>query len=224
MTVFSSPWRHPDRRESNRNELIFAIDLFAAGVVVQLLLDRWIAALSNEFRDLPLFFLLTFVPDRVQSSLLFIAGMTLLIAYRARSGDLRRADRGMFVLGCGAVSGGLADVLKIVFGRLRPEALLNDGAYGFHILGGGEGFDSFPSSHSAIAAGIAGSLSTIWPTHRRMIFSVAAAVSASRVVIGNHYLSDALFGFAVGLVVVVAIQMLLVRCGIEYQHRNSSEQ
>jgi hypothetical protein len=51
-------------------------------------------------------------------------------------GDRLRADRGMFVLGCGVVSGFAADKLNLVFGPLPPDALLTDGAYGFHFFSG----------------------------------------------------------------------------------------
>ena len=61
-----------------------------------------------------------------------------------------------------------SDNRRLMFGRLPPDALLTDGAYGFHFFSGGSGFDSFPSSHAAMAAGIAGAVLVIWPEHARL--------------------------------------------------------
>jgi membrane-associated phospholipid phosphatase len=157
-------------------------------------------------------------------SLLFTAGMMLLLVYRVSSGDRLRTDRGMFILGCGAVAGFVAAKLKIIFGRPPPDAFLNEGAYGFHFFNGEIGFDSFPSSHAAIAAGIAGALSAIWPAHHRMFLGLAIIVAASRFIIGAHYLSDVLLGCAVGLAIVVLIQTLFSQCGIYLGSQGSTEQ
>jgi membrane-associated phospholipid phosphatase len=178
----------------------------------------------REFQSSPAVHALSLVPDRVQLSLLFTAGMMLLIAYRVTSGDRLRTDRGMFILGCGVVAGFVAAKLKIIFGRPPPEALLNEGADGFHFFNGGIGFDSFPSSHAAIAAGIAGALSAIWPAHRRIFLGLAVIVAASRFIIGAHYLSDVLLGCAVGLAIVVLIQTLFFQCGIYLGSQGSTEQ
>src|SRR6266566_5090 len=197
-----------------RRELIVALDFMAACMIAQLFLDHWLAALVREFQSSPVVRALGLIPDRVQLSLLFTAGMILLLAYRVTSGDRLRTDRGMFILGCGVVAGFAAAKLKIIFGGPPPEALPNEGASGFHFFNGGIGFDSFPSSHAAIAAGIAGALSAIWPAHRHMFLGLAVMVAASRFIIGAHYLSDVLLGCAVGLAIVVLIQTLFSQCGI----------
>ncbi|SRR6266498_4744411 len=221
-------WRFKQWSSANRNncrrQLILALDFIAACMIAQLFLDHWLAAFVREFQSSPVVRALNLVPDRVQLSLLFTAGMMLLIAYRVTCGDRLRTDRGMFVLGCGVVAGFVAAKLKIIFGRPPPEELLNEGADGFHFFNGGTGFDSFPSSHAAIAAGIAGALSAIWPAHRRMFLGLAVMVAASRFIIGAHYLSDVLLGCAVGLAIVVLIQTLFYQCGIYLGSQGSTEQ
>jgi membrane-associated phospholipid phosphatase len=213
-----APWRFTQWLTANRmhcrRELIIAFDLIAACVIALLFLDRWLAALLSEFRQSPAILLLNFVPDRVQLSILFTFGMLFLIAYRAITGDRFLADRGMFVLGCGAAAGFAAHVLKIVFGRVPPEALLVDASYEFHFFDGGSGFDSFPSSHAAMAAGVAAAASALWPEYRVIFIVLAALVAASRFLIGAHYLSDALVGFAVGLGTVVLVRMIFHLYGI----------
>jgi membrane-associated phospholipid phosphatase len=133
----------------------------------------------------------------------------------------------MFVLGCGVVSGFAADKLKLVFGRLPPDALLTDGAYGFHFFSGGSGFDSFPSSHAAMAAGIAGAVLAIWPAHARLFIVTAAVTAASRFITGAHYVSDVLLGGAVGFGTVALMQIVFYQCGIDigvqFRRRTGSE-
>jgi membrane-associated phospholipid phosphatase len=214
----------PANQNNCRRQLILALDFIAACMIAQVFLDHRLAALVREFQSSPVVRALSLIPDRVQLSLLFTAGMMLLLAYRVTTGDRLRTDRGMFILGCGVVAGFIAARLKIIFGRPPPEALLNEGAFGFHFFNGGIGFDSFPSSHAAIAAGIAGALSAIWPAHRRLFLGLAAIVAASRFVIGAHYLSDVLLGCAVGLGIVVLMQMLFSQCGIYLGSQGSSDQ
>ena len=209
--------------EPRRRELIIALDLLMACVIV-VFLDNWIATSLSALRQSSIAFLCTFIPNRVQLSLFFTVAMTGLIVYRKASCNPLRADQGMFVLGCGVVSGFAADILKIVFGRPRPDDSLFDITVRFNFFGGGNGFDSFPSSHAAIAAGVAGALSVIWPAHRTIYFTIAAAVAASRFVTGNHYLSDALLGFAVGLGIVVAVQMLFAQYGIPLRSKDAPGQ
>jgi membrane-associated phospholipid phosphatase len=222
------PWRFKQWFPANgmhcRRELTIALDFIAACMIAQLFLDHWLAALVREFQSSPVVRALSLMPDRVQLSLLFTAGMILLLAYRVSSGDRLRTDRGMFILGCGAVAGFVAAKLKIIFGRPPPEVLLNEGVDGFHFFGGGIGFDSSPSSHAAIAAGIAGALSAIWPAHRHTFLGLAVIVAASRFIIGAHYLSDVLLGCAVGLAIVVLMQTLFSQCGIYLGSRGPTEQ
>jgi membrane-associated phospholipid phosphatase len=222
-----TPWRFkqglPAITMHCRRELIAALDLIAACIIAQLFLDHWLAEVISQFHQSSIVQVLNLLPDRVQLSLLFTFGMMLLLGYRVMSGDRFRTDRGMFILGCGVVAGFAAAKLKIIFGRPPPGALLSDGVYGFHFFNGGIGFDSFPSSHAAMAAGIASAVSIIWPTHRRVFIGLAVIVSASRFIIGAHYLSDALLGFAVGLGTVVLLQFLFSRCGIQLESKASAE-
>lgn len=82
----------------------------------------------------------------------------------------------------------------------------------------GEEFKSFPSGHSANASALM--LLTLLPmlrpslTHRKNVlffvgFTWTCAVAASRIVMGAHYLSDTVVGFAVGLAVLTTVCRLL---------------
>jgi membrane-associated phospholipid phosphatase len=198
--------------------LILALDLAVASTVA-LILEFWISASLSPLRDSALSHLFVFVPNRVQLGLFFAVTMISLIAYRRMSRNNLAADQGMFILGCGAISGFWADILKIVFGRPRPDNASLDEIPQFHLFAGGDGFDSFPSSHAAIAAGLAGALSVIWPVHRLKFLGIAGVVAASRCITAPHYPSDALLGFAVGLLTVFVAQSLFSRTGIRLHSR-----
>jgi membrane-associated phospholipid phosphatase len=219
MRLFRNRGWRPQNVSFSGGQLVIALDLVAACAIVQLLLDRWLAIFLSEFYGTTAILVLRLLPDRTQLSLLATFCMALLIAYRIASGDRFGPDRGMFVLGCGVVSGFVADKLKLLFGRSPPDALMTDGAYGFHFFEGGDGFDSFPSCHAAMAAAVAAAASALWPAHRRLFMGLAVGVAASRCLIGARYVSDALLGFAVGLAVVVLMQIAFHRCGIELESR-----
>jgi len=57
---------------------------------------------------------------------------------------------------------------------------------------------SFPSGHTITAFGVAVSLSLFYPSLAPGLLFCAASVSASRVLLGMHFLSDVLAGAAIG--------------------------
>ncbi|MFN7022307.1 MAG: phosphatase PAP2 family protein [Phycisphaerales bacterium] len=124
---------------------------------------------------------------------------------------VRRAVRvGTLIFLCPAAAGLAAEGLKLVFRRRRPE--FADGWYAFR-------FDDFwstsgfglPSSHAAPAVAFAVALAVVWPRHRARFGMLAGLCCVSRVLAGAHYLSDAVLGVVVGLVVGRAVVWLDMR-------------
>lgn len=108
----------------------------------------------------------------------------------------------------GTASCGLAaDVVKLMVGRIRPtdlnwgEPLTLAGTFTgwFPLLHGGWRHQSFPSAHTATAWGLAMLLVRLYPRGRWFFPSVAACVAFQRVETGSHFLSDAIFGTAIGI-------------------------
>jgi membrane-associated phospholipid phosphatase len=97
---------------------------------------------------------------------------------------------------------------------MRPSAFINDGVFGFNFFTPIADLDSFPSGHAAVAAGLASGLSILWPHNRAIFMNVAAAVASTRVITGDHFLSDAMSGFAVGLCACWFLQLLFRHFGI----------
>lgn len=106
----------------------------------------------------------------------------------------------------GAFGGGLVtDLIKLMVDRVRPRAL--DFAAVQSTLGtfaapggvGGSDLHSFPSGHSAVAAGLACTLAVLYPRGRWLFASVAAMACLQRVVASAHYPSDVAWGAAIGV-------------------------
>ncbi len=106
-------------------------------------------------------------------------------------------DRRRGALAVALVMAALALVLalKNLFAFPRPPAAVR--------LTAADGF-GFPSGHavgSTVAWGALAVLADVWTRRRRLLTAgaVVAAVSASRVVLGVHYVADVVVGVAVGL-------------------------
>ena len=64
---------------------------------------------------------------------------------------------------------------------------------------------SFPSGHMATAVGLAWGLSALYPRGRWLFATLAIFVGCQRLDEGSHYLSDLVFGAAVGSLVAAIL-------------------
>lgn len=110
------------------------------------------------------------------------------------------------LLAAGATLGGVAaELLKLVFRRLRPGEL---GAYAFRPFSerpfstGGLGL---PSSHALVAFGAAAVLARMFPRARWVWWALAWGCGLSRVAAGAHFLSDVVVAAVVGWLVGVLL-------------------
>lgn len=112
------------------------------------------------------------------------------------------------VLTCALAGGGLADLVKMLIVRLRPNDLA-DGFCGpvwdtfgswLPMLTSQSGSQSFPSAHMATAVGFSVGLIWLYPNGRVLFTALAALVGCQRIASGAHYPSDVLAGAAVGCV------------------------
>lgn len=109
------------------------------------------------------------------------------------------------VLGAAAVAAGLANILQVVvkrrFRRTRPcdSHRVGRSAYGVKPLGlFPSDCHSFPSGHALNAFAIGSVVALSFPPFAAPVLLAAAAVAASRVVLGLHFLSDVLAGCILG--------------------------
>lgn len=83
-------------------------------------------------------------------------------------------------------------VLKMVFGRARPDLLFSEQLYGFYGWHTQTAFWSFPSGHTTTVMGFIFGLCALFPRYWYAFLSVGLIVISSRVMLTHHYLSDVL--------------------------------
>jgi len=99
------------------------------------------------------------------------------------------------------------EILKPVFGRLRPYLQLSEG---IRTLTHTRGHFSFVSAHAANTFSCAVILAYFYPRFKPYYFGIAALVAFSRVYVGVHFLGDVFFGALYGYGIGWAILSLWV--------------
>ncbi len=102
-------------------------------------------------------------------------------------------------------------ILKIAFGRYRPEMLFTDDLYGFHFMSFSHNSQSTPSGHATMAFcgfySIARLTKKAWLTP--ILLLIAALICIAKLILADHYLSDVLFGGYLGVVSVLWMEVIL---------------
>jgi membrane-associated phospholipid phosphatase len=129
--------------------------------------------------------------------------------------NVRCSRKPLFVFLAIALSGMSADLIKYTLGRYRPKLLFQDGLYGFDFFHVDHGMTSFPSGHANTMAALALALYYLFPRYGLLYLCVAVLVSASRVVIGAHFLSDVVVGAYLGIVMTLLTKSCLESKGID---------
>ncbi len=164
--------------------------------------------LQNHKRD-PYNDLFRFITHFGDAIYYVIAGIPLFLILRKRYQALAKKICYLFLTV--AVSGIVADILKIIFGRSRPKLLINDTIYGFDFFKFNSEYFSFPSGHSATAFGLATALSYFFPRARIPLFLCGALVAMSRLTLVAHYLSDTIAGGLLGVLIAVVLRRMMFK-------------
>ncbi|MGH7132626.1 MAG: phosphatase PAP2 family protein [Phycisphaerales bacterium] len=109
-------------------------------------------------------------------------------------------SRGALVAGGATLAGMLAEVLKPLVGRIKPEESLGD-PLRFWPLGERVAKMSdtgFVSSHAAVSMGAAAALAYLFPRCGPVVVLAAMGTGLTRLLVGGHYLSDVVGGMLVG--------------------------
>ncbi len=140
----------------------------------------------------------------------FGALMILVTAWVLWPPDRRKLFR---VGTCAFGSGAVAQLLKQIVGRIRPNAFDYQGSVLETFTGWGTSaihhpralsafnMESFPSGHTAVAVGLAFGLAWLFPRGKWLFALFAALAASQRILAPVHYVSDAMAGAVIASVV-----------------------
>jgi undecaprenyl-diphosphatase len=95
-------------------------------------------------------------------------------------------------------AGLIANLVKGIIGRARPKLFDTTGPLDFHLFSFTPDYASFPSGHATNIFALATVLALLWPRGRVLLYTAATWIAASRVLIGQHYFTDAVGGAMLG--------------------------
>ena len=134
--------------------------------------------------------------DLGKSTWYIILSLLVYVIWRINKPKFARA--GLFVLSTTILSGVLINIIKVIFGRARPRLYIEEDLYGFFWFKLDVLYRSFPSGHATTAMGVWLAFALLFPKYRFLFILIGGIISLSRVIIGEHYLSDVLIGGWIG--------------------------
>jgi membrane-associated phospholipid phosphatase len=125
-----------------------------------------------------------------------------------------------YVLVTVAIAGLIANLLKRMIGRPRPELFGDHGLFSFNFLVGDVAFESFPSGHATTAGALWTSLALLFPRLRWPFLAIGAYVALTRVFVGAHFPSDIAAGFGWGMWFAFFVAIMFARHGLIFSHKD----
>ena len=136
------------------------------------------------------------------------AAVALALVLRKRDLGFRKAPAyGLIASTIGFVfvsiggAGLIASLVKNILGRARPELFKTMGPFEFKLFAFSPDYASFPSGHATNIFAFATVIGMLWPRGKVLLYTIAAWVAASRVLLGQHYFTDVVFGAILGTLV-----------------------
>lgn len=131
--------------------------------------------------------------------------LVLALVLRRRAAGFRNAAgygliAGVFGFAFVSIGGTslIANLAKGIIGRARPVLFDTDGALGFKLFAFSPEYASMPSGHAANIFAFATVIGILWPRARVPLYTLAAWIAASRVLVGQHYATDIVLGAMLG--------------------------
>ncbi len=115
----------------------------------------------------------------------------------------------------------LSHFLKFLFGRFRPNLYHIDNLFGFTFFSFEHEMTSFPSGHTVLITTFILSLILFKPKLKWLGYFAILLVASSRIILDQHFLSDVIFGFIIGLSMVILSRYTYGRFGIEISPKKS---
>ncbi len=136
------------------------------------------------------------------------AAVALALVLRKRDLGFRKAPAyGLIASTIGFVfvsiggAGLIASLVKNILGRARPELFKTMGPFEFKLFAFSPDYASFPSGHATNIFAFATVIGMLWPRGKVLLYTIAAWIAASRVLLGQHYFTDVVFGAILGTLV-----------------------
>jgi len=95
-------------------------------------------------------------------------------------------------------AGLIANLTKNIIGRARPRLFDQVGALDFKPFAFEVDHASLPSGHATNIFAFATVIGMLWPRGRVLLYTIAAWIALSRVLIGQHYVTDVVLGAMLG--------------------------
>ena len=108
----------------------------------------------------------------------------------------------------------VADILKPPFSRLRPYEALGSDGYGWHDTWFAAVGNSFPSGHAVHFWSLFFALVVLSPRYTVPLAVLPLLVSAARVAVNDHYLSDVIASAAIAALVTLAYAAVVLERGL----------
>lgn len=190
---------------TSKTTLFLSVSILLLIVASYFYLDQSIALwchdhLNQDEKDL--FIIITKFGESTFYLIGFALGAILFHFYSKRPAW---RNQSLFLFAAVAVSGIIADIIKVIAGRYRPSELFEHTMFGFDFFHIDRAFTSFPSGHTTTAFALAMAITYVWPKLSLPAWIAAIAIGISRVAIGAHYPSDVLGGAVTGILSIYLI-------------------
>jgi membrane-associated phospholipid phosphatase len=186
-------------------QAVLALSLLAIGF---LLIDPFMLERAGRLSDSACDFF-KFVTDLGRSHwMLFPTAAILVFAIvmrRRHLGFRNAAGYGLMIGATGfafvsiAGAGLVSVLLKNILGRARPKLFDTVGHFDFQFFAFESDYVSIPSGHATSIFAFAAVIGMFWPRGRLLLYTIAAWIALSRVLIGVHYFTDAVLGAILGI-------------------------
>lgn len=166
--------------------------LFIAAFVSYHTLDLTLFEWLYPYRRDPLLYPVELLTKLGTSTWYIVFSLLLYLYWRGR--EAGRSNAALLILSTTVSSGILVDIVKVIFGRARPQLYADDRLYGFFWGRFDVLYRSFPSGHATTAMAVWLAFALLFPRYRLWLITVGILIASSRVILSQHYLSDILVG------------------------------
>lgn len=177
------------------------------------LVDRPVALYFASQRDTFFVQAARFLTDFGKGYWFIVPAAVLFMLFRFGWRKPLYASQALFVLLSVSVTGIIVDIFKVIFGRARPNLLLNNDIYEFLFFRFGRDYNSFPSGHTACAMAAGVALALIFPKYRNLALTGAITLACTRFITTAHYVSDVVASAMIAVVVVLTVRVIFARYG-----------